>query len=864
MFEKTKKAVADLAGSLTADPQSQDHEASRSLFTVGEKADAKEPSDDIEDYRDLYENNPVVRTAINTFVQEVLEPGYGVEGANDELREWLSDCAFVGGQENQPFYLLLKQTLTDREVAGSALIEKVPAVEDDEALAALKLFRAETTRAYTRPTQNILVQPDDDFEDSDRYPTTDGDDLAAFVQFDDAIGFDERDQKEFTTEDVVLITRDQRTGDVWGTSRLKAIQKRADGMLEKLDHSDRAVKTMAYPHRVLRFGDEEYVWSDDEIKGAIQKYDVENFEPGMTSGLPFDVNVEEYSGELPELRENIKTDVDVIMSGMPIPKYELGGFEENINQFVSRSQERRQQQKIEEARRELERELTPVLQQKAEEIEGVDSEEVRLVIGEESDEGAEDTTPEEPDTEPVEDSPETPGDDPEQNDMSVWGVDTGEEVADLADPRFVSTNEEVRELRQVLSDALTRLRDDALDAIEDDAERIAELSTDRSSQRLSERIESTIRRVLTQVIQEENVDSEAEPIINAVVVATLDKLASSDSEVQLDTSFGLKDRQAVQFYSENVENQVKDAADDMYANIRTQVRRGIEDGESYADIRRRIEQNFDDSEIQNRAGLIARMEVQNAVNGTRIREYEDSNVVAGVELINPCGPDTTRLCRDLACTGDAKAFFDEGSLSDQWTEQAPADAMFDGFRPLPETPPFHWNCRTGVVPITESSREREDLSTRYTEGDEVETPEGMGVVTDVRTSNFEGPDGSEVEASESSPTYIIAVESGATTYSASEIESGEIEVDVENPEETVAREDMCGCEDMQDGFFQWPESWRESEQPARMIALKAWSGMGGTFRGCRREMTGEIARPNAFCADMKDRILGWEGWRNGG
>ena len=53
----------------------------------------------------------------------------------------------------------------------------------------------------------------------------------------------------------------------------------------------------------------------------------------------------------------------------------------------------------------------------------------------------------------------------------------------------------------------------------------------------------------------------------------------------------------------------------------------------------------------------------------------------------------------------------------------------------------------------------------------------------------------------------------------------------------------------------------ESETPARVIALKAWSGMGGRFTGCVREMRGNVSRPNAFCADFKDRILGWEGWR---
>jgi hypothetical protein len=864
MIDRARDTLADLRESLTADPQSQDHRGSRSLFSFGERADAVEPSDDIEDFRDLYENNPIVRTSLRTFVQEVLQPGYEVEGASNDLEEWVSECAYIGAQRDQDLYLLLKQALLDREIAGSACIEHVPAEEDEDRLAALKLFRAETVRAYTKPGQNILVHPDDDFDGVSDYPRTADGDLAAFVQFDDSIGkFKEKNERRFAFDDITLITRDRRTGDVWGTSRLKAVQKRAEGFIEKLDDSDEAVKTMSHPHRVLRFGDEEHPWSDDEIDDAIDEYNLENFEPGMSTGLPFDVEVEELSGELPELRDNIKTDIDVIMSGMPIPKYELGGFEENINQFVSKSQERRQQQQIEEARRELEREFTPILQEKAEELDGVDSDDVELVI--EPDE--EDEQPQQShQQEAPEDEPETPEEDPEQEDMSVWDVDLdGHEYADLADPRFVSVEEEVRELQSIIADVLVEARDEVLDRLESQSQSIADLAADPEARRLSERLSSVARRVLNRVLGRSPLQDETKSILRQVVEKTLEKLAGEDSKVQLDTSFGLKDEQAIEFYAQNVENQVKDATDEMYREIRTQVRHGLENGEGYGDIRRRIEDRFNDDEIEGRSGLIARMEVQNAVSGTRVREYEESDVVEGVRPINPCGPDTTPLCRDLAgCDGDsAEAYFDEGSLSDQWMEHAPANAIWDGFKPLPPAPPFHWNCRTGLVPIVES--EREDLSTRYTEGDEVSTPDGVGVVVEVRTSNFEGPSGDEVEASDGSPAYVVAVRDGAAVFKASELETDEIEVDVESPEEDIGgSEDACAYADLQDGRFSWPESWQESEQPARMIALKAWASMGGTFRGCRSEMSGEIARPNAFCADFKDRILKWEGWRQGG
>jgi len=74
-----------------------------------------------------------------------------------------------------------------------------------------------------------------------------------------------------------------------------------------------------------------------------------------------------------------------------------------------------------------------------------------------------------------------------------------------------------------------------------------------------------------------------------------------------------------------------------------------------------------------------------------------------------------------------------------------------------------------------------------------------------------------------------------------------------------------------DGRFSYPESWEESETPARLILLKAWAGMNGQFDCggdcCKGEMLSSgmsEQAANRFCASMKDRVLGgWEGWRGG-
>jgi hypothetical protein len=167
-------------------------------------------------------------------------------------------------------------------------------------------------------------------------------------------------------------------------------------------------------------------------------------------------------------------------------------------------------------------------------------------------------------------------------------------------------------------------------------------------------------------------------------------------------------------------------------------------------------------------------------------------------------------------------------------------------------------------------------ATRYSEGDEVDTPDGVGVVVEIRTEDFEGPDG-DVEASEDSPAFVVGTEDGAAVFRSSELESTTIDVDIDDPAAQLTsnaadiydptRRDLLqaiGLRGNRDGHFSWPDSWEESDTPARIIALKAWAGLGGQFTTCRREMGGEISNPNRFCADFKDRILGWEGWREGG
>lgn len=163
----------------------------------------------------------------------------------------------------------------------------------------------------------------------------------------------------------------------------------------------------------------------------------------------------------------------------------------------------------------------------------------------------------------------------------------------------------------------------------------------------------------------------------------------------------------------------------------------------------------------------------------------------------------------------------------------------------------------------------------YQEGDKVTVDGAEAVVVEVRTSDFEGPDGSDVAASDDSPAYIVATQDGAEAVSAADIDAADWTTDVSDPDEKLAQDRAEGADadSLEAGptDFDYPDSWEESETPNRLILLDAWSSMGGQFdcggSCCKGTMmSGGMSEgaANRFCASMKDRVLLWEGWRQGG
>lgn len=181
----------------------------------------------------------------------------------------------------------------------------------------------------------------------------------------------------------------------------------------------------------------------------------------------------------------------------------------------------------------------------------------------------------------------------------------------------------------------------------------------------------------------------------------------------------------------------------------------------------------------------------------------------------------------------------------------------------------------------------------FSEGDWVEYSEGnYGVIVGKVDGPVEWPTGDEeVEevGEDGENVYIVArATGGSKPFSASELNGADRSdvIDTEEvpdePEEEIDDAEMAmvyhtitnphdyeelqsgmdelltvpGVDDPGIGFDSWPDSWEEADEPARLIALDAWSSMGATFTGCVSEIGSR-----RICAAFKDEMLGTERWR---
>lgn len=670
------------------------------------------PKDEMREYWRQYETTPMVRKPISSFASQVIEPGYYIDAPhlNDEdvnrLERWLETCAILEGELGKDWRNMAKKAVVQREVRGTAMIEKVPAEGDKKKLAGFKFINPETMEAITRPNQTILLAPDDIdvYEDA---PETDDGEAAAYLQDISETGqtmwgtpIDDRYRGEhkitFTREEIIKLTRDADVGEVFGTSRLEAVADRINGMKQKLADNDEAIATKAYPLWLFMFGSTDAPWSRDDISSFMGAHEMQNFHPGMKQGVRGDVSVETISGEVAEIAEYLEFDVDYIISAMPMPKYALGGFSESVGQIAGVTQQQDIQRQINEARRELETEFTPSIQQKAEELGLLDPEGVRLKIG------SRDRPEEQPNVnqniiryfgvgneedDPLSDASESPENDSE-NDTVQSTSDVTEPVTEqsraiwkqsLDVAELQSGDESQRAIADSVYHAFSRARDLGL-------EQIDEIVTDMGSRRVHSFSEDA-NNAVDRAMREAKVKPKSMDVLRDEVLRIQDKYREGTN-----SSFTMA--QNASYYANNVEMAARGALDQMMREMRLQIRRSLESDDMYETARARFEQGYDDTSLRARAEMVAHMELTRARESTKLQEFERHDDIIGVRVISDNA--STAVCQML---DTQEVYFENGPVAEQLSENVREDLMHVGFKPLPATPPYHFNCNTQLEPI---------------------------------------------------------------------------------------------------------------------------------------------------------------------
>jgi len=714
------------------------------------------PKDNMRKYWRQYETTPIVRKPISSFASQVMEKGYYIESdqltddEKQEIRHWLERSAIIEGMPGKDFRLLAKKAVVQREVRGTALIEKAPDSNDEDKVAGLKLINPETMEAVTRPGQSILLAPDDtQFIDTDGDDENDGEDLpmtpdgeaAAYLQdisdTDALWGSPVRGHRvsntadnwkiAFTRDDVIKLTRDADVGEIFGTSRIEAVSDRIEGLKHKLSDNDEAIASKAYPLWLFYFGTEEEPWGSDDINDFMSAQEMENFHPGMKQGVRGDLDVDTVSGEVAEIADYLDFDIDWILSAMPMPKFALGAFSETgVGQIGGIAQQRDVQRQILEARRELGNEFTPMIREVAEQ-QGFDPDRVddlKLKIGapgepetpiganeqviryinqsgsgggngggqqgQQNQQNVRNVGPEgqplpgdDSDSEPlgIDEDDTTPGvsyetGEPEEN--APYGAHVWNESNSIA--QLSLDDQRKRQVADAIYATLKDARDSALGDVSD--------KYGDNSMHAARYFENAANTATDRAVQKSSLTGKVRPAMKAEILEVNDEFGSSSKfTAQLN----------VNHFSQNVENAVRDAMDELMRKMRIQLRRGAEDEAQFNDIQQRVEKKYDDAALRQRAELIAHMEMKNAVETTKLQKWENDASVIGVRLSNE-NP-STPLTQSLQ---GAEAYFDESKgIDEQLMEQTRGEFLHQGFNPLPTNPPFHFNDKSTLEPIME-------------------------------------------------------------------------------------------------------------------------------------------------------------------
>jgi len=378
------------------DPQTQDPEDDYGFFgspSDGNIRRTKPPKDDLQKYWRQYEHTGIVRKAINTYINDIIEPGYQVSCDDEELERrlnsWLEEAAIVNGEQDKDFLFLLEDFLRQREVRGTGMVEVVPKKSDVNGIWGFRLINIETVHALEDDDTGVLIRPNET-ERQEAVQTRRGE-AAAYIQYDDTAfaGPFDRDDVPLSQNDVVKMVLDGDAYDIFGTSRLESVSRDIEIRRKILEDNQEAIAAKGHPHWIFKMGEpnpnEENprrgVWPDDKIQDLRDEHKDENFSAGQKDFLPGDVDVDVVHGETADIKDTLMHHNEEILSAMPVPKFMIG-HADSVNRDITTEQNKNYLTQVQKVRNEVESVFTPALRRKAAEwgydTDVVDSVELRI------------------------------------------------------------------------------------------------------------------------------------------------------------------------------------------------------------------------------------------------------------------------------------------------------------------------------------------------------------------------------------------------------------------------------------------------------------------------------------------------------
>lgn len=365
------------------------------------------PVDDMDRYWREYEADPFIRATINSFADEVTEPGWWVEADSDQtaqdLATWLRQSSIVDGEAGLDLTLLLKKSVVQKHVRGTVLVEHVPKsdsptggadvggdnatdVGEPETLDSLQLLPPETVTTFTMEGRSLLLGPDDDPPSNTRqevpeapaslHPDSTGT-TPAYTQY---YGQEFRQQEpvSFTRDQITKLTQAADIGEQYGTSSIESVLPRIESLRKKLQDKDKAIENKAWPVWLFGFGTDEDPWHPDEIEEFMTAENEDNYTPGTKHGVQGDVSLDTIGGDVPDLEDSVGYDINHILTGLPMSRF-VTEFIEDSNAPAVKIKNAHVRREIRHERRELEYGFQDILDLKCE-LEGWDEAGVKLHI----------------------------------------------------------------------------------------------------------------------------------------------------------------------------------------------------------------------------------------------------------------------------------------------------------------------------------------------------------------------------------------------------------------------------------------------------------------------------------------------------